>query len=337
MTGKIITMGEIILRLSPPNNQRLLQSDTLNMDFGGAEANVSVLLGNLGVDNYMISKLPKNDMGKRAIRFLKSNNVNTSYIIEEGERLGLYYLEKGAASRNAKVIYDRKDSSMANTKEGDFDFKEIFKDAEWFHISGITPMLSEGCYNITKEAIMVAKENNVKISVDLNYRSLLGSYGKFKGIMKEIIKDAEVCFGWIEEEKIDDYSPLEYEGEIDYKYFEKVFKYMKEEFNVKNVVTTLRENHSSTKNSLISLGYDGEKIITSKKYTFDLIDRVGAGDAFAGGVLYELLNKSNLEKAINFGIASAVLKHSILGDSSIVQSEDEIYKVMEQQSFGILR
>ncbi|AEB75450.1 sugar kinase [Clostridium botulinum] len=337
MKNKIVTMGEIMLRLSPQNNNRIIQAQSFDAYYGGAEANVAVALSNFGMDTYYVSQVPQNDIGKRAIRYLNENGVDTSHVILKGDRLGIYFLEKGVSIRPSKVIYDRDNSAISNVDEDDFDFDDIFKDAHLFHISGITPVLSKKCLNLTKKAIEVAKKYDIKISIDLNYRNKLCDYSEFASIMKDLIKDSYICFGWIEKDIKDDYKPFEYSKNINYEYFQKCFEYMHKELNVENVVTTLRENKSVSKNSLIAIGSNGEKIVTSKEYTFDILDRVGAGDSFAAGVLYKLINDKSIEEAINFGIASSVIKHTIPGDANIITNIDEIECMARNEGFNIQR
>ncbi|EES91803.1 sugar kinase [Clostridium botulinum] len=337
MKKKVVTMGEIMLRLTPENNNRIVQAQSFNAYYGGAEANVAVALSNFGIDTYYVSQVPKNDLGKKAIRYLNENRVDTSYVLLKGDRLGIYFLEKGVSIRPSRVIYDRYNSAISNVNVNDFNFHDIFKDADFFHISGITPVLSKKCLSLTKRAIEVAKKYDVKISIDLNYRNKLCDYSKFVSIMKELIKDSYICFGWIDKDIKDYYKPFEYSKNIDYEYFQKCFEYMHKEFNVENIVTTLRENKSVCKNSLIAIGSNGEKIVTSKEYTFDVLDRVGAGDSFAAGVLYKLVNNKSIDEAINFGIASSVIKHTIPGDANIITNIDEIECMAKNEGFNIQR
>lgn len=337
MERKIVTMGEIMLRLTPQDNSRIMQTNAFEAHYGGAEANVAVSLANLGVKTFYVTQVPNNDIGESAIRYLKANNVDTSYVVKKGNRLGVYFLEKGISIRPSKVIYDRANSAICGADIEDFNFDEIFKDTYLFHISGITPVLSEKCLKLTKKAIDAAQKHNVKISIDLNYRSKLCSYSKFVEIMKELLKDAYLCFGWIDKNYTENFKPLNYNDEIDYDYFKEVFDYMHKEFNIKNVVTTLRKNISSSKNSLTAIASDGENIVTSREYEFDIVDRVGAGDAFAAGVLYKLINEGTIEETIDFGVASSVLKHTIEGDANIISDVNEINNLVDNSSFVIQR
>ncbi|WP_072984798.1 sugar kinase [Clostridium cavendishii] len=324
MKKKIVTFGEIMMRLSPKSNKRFSQAEDFKINFGGAEANVAVLLANLGIHSTFVSKLPENPIGDMVERYLDSNRVDTSYIAYGGERLGVYYFENGNSVRSSKVVYDRKSSAMSTSKKGDFSFEEVFKDADWFHFSGITAALGENCVEALKEAIKVAKKNDVKISVDLNYRSKLWDYGTFKTVMRELIKDVDLCIGWIDlNSKSNEFTPVSFKDEVEEKdYFIKVFGEMNKELNVGLVATTIRETFSTSRNSLRGVIFDGDKLIASNKYEFDITDRVGAGDAFAAGLLCELANDKDIKEALEFAVASGVYKHTIEGDASIASYEE---------------
>ncbi|WP_207650006.1 sugar kinase [Clostridium cavendishii] len=308
-------MGEIMLRLSPPFYNRILETNSFDVSYGGAEANVAVLLSSLGIETEFVTKLPNNYLGEAALRYLKQNSVKTSFVKEGGKRLGIYYLEKGHGFRNSKVVYDREDSAMAIAKECDFDFENIFKGVDLFHISTITAMISDSTLGLTLEAIRVAKAMGVKISIDLNYRGLLSNYDKFYNIAKLMLKDADICFGWLEKTLPKDFKVATFDEEIDYEYFKTHFDYMRRILGVKNIVTTLRRSVFAEENSLIGLCYDGSEIRVSKEYNFKIIDRVGGGDAFAGGVIFSLLNGYSLEASMKYGVAASVIKHSIEGDA----------------------
>lgn len=334
---KIVTMGEIMLRLSPIGYNKIVQTEAFDIYCGGAEFNVAAGLANFGENVFHISQVPENALGDKVIRYAKGSGINTSYIVSKGDRLGLYFLEKGTSLRPSKVIYDRANSAISNADIEDFDFDSIFKDAYLFHVSGITPVLSDKCLNLTRKAIKSAKKYGVKISVDLNYRKKLCDYPTFNKIMKEIVKDSYICFGWVNKDNDECFKPVNYDGNIDYNYFKEAFEYMHKELNVENVITTLRKSISVSKNSLIGIGSNGTDIKTSEEYTFDIVDRVGAGDAFAAGVLHKLVNDFSFQDAMDFGIALSVFKHTILGDCNVADNIEEIEYIMNSTSLNIER
>lgn len=324
MKKKVVTLGEIMMRLSPEGNKRFLQTSKFDINFGGAEANVAVLLSHLGLDSKFVTKLPENPLGYMAKNYLKSNGVDTSNIAIGGERLGVYYFEKGLSCRNAQVVYDRKASAMSEASIEDFNLEEIFNGVDLFHVSGITPALGQKGIELTKACIEYCKKNNIKVSVDLNYRSKLWSYKEFNDVMMELVKGVDLCIGWIDLTRDNStFKPVSFDSlEEEKAYFNKVFKLMKDELGVKNVATTMRETISASENTLRGLIYDGENIVYSNKYRFEIIDRVGAGDAFAAGLLYKLLEEVTSEEAVDFAVASGVYKHTIEGDASIATVEE---------------
>lgn len=328
MNKKVICLGEIMMRLSPKENKRLLQSDELKIYFGGAEANVAVLLANLGVDSYFATKVPENLIGEMILRYLRGNNVKDDCIIRGGERVGLYYFEQGAGSRNSTVTYDRKNSAMWEANVNEFDFESIFKDTDWFHVSGVTPALGKNNIEIVKKATEYCKANGIKISVDLNYRKKLWSYPEFKEVMSELIRDAHLCIGWIDllkDEK--ELSAIAFKDEEEEKeYFTRVLTHMQKELNVKYIATTIRTTPSTSRNSLRGFIFDGKEFTHSDEFEFDIVDRVGAGDSFSAGLICELVKGKNLKEAIDFGIAAGVFKHTIEGDACIA-NYDEIRSV----------
>lgn len=336
MSKKVVTMGELMLRLSPQGHKRFVQSESFDAVYGGAEANVAVSLANFGLDTYFVSKIPNNLIGESALNSLKKFGVKTDYVSRGGDRLGIYFLEKGTSIRPSKVVYDRANSSMATADVEDFDFDAIFKDADWFHISGITPALGQKAINITKKAIEAAKQNGVKISLDLNYRKQLWGIEEFEKVMPELLQGVDLCFGWLSsvEEKKKEYKVADFaKDEIDLKRFEETFGKMIEKFNIKYVVTTMRENFSATHNALSAVIYNGKEIYKSNRYDFEIEDRVGGGDAFAAGLIYGLLMEQDYKKALEFGVASASLKHTINGDANLV-SVDEVMQVVNGNTSG---
>lgn len=332
---KVVTLGELMMRLSPEANKRFLQTKKFEINFGGAEANVAVLLSHLGAQSTFITRLPNNPIGDMALAYLREHGVDTSNVSRGGERLGVYYFEKGMSSRNAQVVYDRKSSAMAEATLNDFNIEKIFKDTELFHVSGISPALGEEAIKVTKECINYCLNNNIKVSVDLNYRSKLWSYSEFVTVMKELVKGVDLCIGWLDLTRDNlEFKPVSFENINEEKeYFNKVFSLMKEELGVKNIATTMRETISASENKLRGLIYNGENLIYSREYQFEIIDRVGAGDAFAGGLIYKLIQNSSYEEAIEFAVASGVYKHTIEGDASIA-NEREIQSVMDGMLAG---
>ncbi len=326
-TKKVVTLGEIMLRLSPKNKDRFVQANSLDVIYGGGEANVAVSLANYGMDAYFVSKVPKHEIGQSAVNALRGMGVNTEYLLRGGDRLGIYFLEHGASMRPSKVIYDRADSAIATAKADEFDFDEIFKDADWFHFSGITPAVSESCAEITKQALIAAKKHNVMVSVDLNYRKKLWTPDEAKACMTELMQYVDVCIGNEEDaEKVLGFKPSGTDvtkGEINLDGYKDIFKQMKDKFGFKYVVSTLRESYSASDNGWSALIYDGNEFYHSKKYDIRLVDRVGGGDSFSAGLIYGLLEKNTQGEALEFAVGASALKQTIFGDFNLV-SVDEV-------------
>ena len=324
--AKVVTMGEIMLRLSTPGFQRFVQAETFNVVYGGGEANVAVSLANYGHDAYYISKLPKHEIGQSAVNHLRRFGVNTDYIARGGERVGIYFLETGASMRPSKVIYDRANSAIADADLKDFNFDEIFKDATWFHWSGITPALGEKAKVLIEEALKAAKRNNVTVSVDLNYRKKLWTEEEARETMTKLMQYVDVCIGNEEDaETCLGFKPGETDvtkGELELEGYKTIFKQMQEKFGFKYVVTTLRESYSASDNGWSALIYDGKEFYHSKKYDIRIVDRVGGGDSFAGGLIHGLLSKPNMKEALEFAVAASALKHTISGDFNLVNEAE---------------
>lgn len=326
--AKVVTMGEIMLRLSSNGNSRFVQCQQFDACYGGGEANVAVSLANYGHEAYFVSKVPAHEIGQCAINALRRYGVKTDYIARGGKRLGIYYLETGASMRPSKVIYDRAGSSIAEASVKDFDFNKIFKGAKWFHWSGITPAISDASAEVLKKALIAAKKNNVMVSCDLNFRKKLWTSEKAISIMKPLMKyvdvcigneeDAELCLGFKPDSDVK-------AGKTDASGYKKIFEQMKKEFGFKYVVSTLRESISATHNGWKALIYNGKQFYESKHYDINpIIDRVGGGDSFAGGLIHGLLKyPKNQGKALEFAVAASALKHTIPGDFNMV-SEDEV-------------
>ena len=304
--AKIVTMGEIMLRLSPEGNYRFVQAEKFNIIPGGGEANVGISLANFGHESIFVSKLPKHEIGQIAVNALRKYGVNTDFIARGGNRVGLYYAETGASMRPSKVIYDRANSSIAEAKPEDFDFDMIFKGADWFHWSGITPAISDASAECLKQACIAAKKQGVTVSCDLNFRKKLWTSEKAISIMRPLMQyvdvcigneeDAELCLGFKPDADVE-------AGVTDAAGYEGIFKAMAKEFDFKYVVSTLRESFSATHNGWKALIYDGKEFYQSKRYDINpIIDRVGGGDSFSGGLIHGLLTKPTQGEALELSL-----------------------------------
>jgi len=339
---KIVTFGEIMLRLSPPGYKRFAQTYSFDVVYGGGESNVAVSLANYGLNSYFVSRIPQNDIGECAMMELRKRGVNTQHVIREGERLGIYFLETGAVSRGSKVVYDRAHSGMATMGKGMVDWAEVFKDADWFHWTGITPALSQGAADACLEAIQMANKMGVPVSTDLNYRKKLWKYGKEPGeVMPELVAGCDVILG--NEEDAEKHFGLHPEGvdvthgggEVDGKAYLSVLKQLMEMFpRAKKTITTLRGSISASHNSWSGVLWDGKKLYEAPTYQItDIVDRVGGGDSFMAGLIYGLLEYENDQDALNFAVAASCLKHTIKGDANLVTKE-EVEKLMSGDASG---
>ncbi|WP_312815275.1 sugar kinase [Sedimentibacter sp.] len=334
---KVITLGEIMLRLSTPGYERFVQADSFDVTYGGGEANVAVSLANYGFDAYFITKLPKHEIGQSAVNHLRRFGVKTDYIVRGGDRVGIYYLESGASMRPSKVIYDRAKSAIADADPSEFDFDEIFKDADWFHFSGITPALGDRAIKLTEEALKAAKRHNVTVSVDLNYRKKLWTTEKAQQVMTNLMQYVDVCIGNEEDAELTlGFKPGNTDvtsGELELEAYKSIFKQMIEKFNFKYVVSSLRESYSASDNGWSACIYDGKEFYHSRKYDIRIVDRVGGGDSFASGLIYGLLQGKDFKEALEFGVAASALKHTILGDFNMV-SVEEVEKLVQGDGSG---
>lgn len=322
---KIVTLGEIMLRLSPADKDRFVQADGFDVVYGGGEANVAVSLANYGHDAYFVSKLPKHEIGQAAVNSLRKFGVHTNYIVRGGERIGIYYLEHGASMRPSKVIYDRADSAIALSKPEEYNWDEIFKDAKWFHFSGITPAISANGAAITKAACIAAKKHGVTVSVDLNYRKKLWTPEQAQKVMRELMQYVDVCIGNEEDAELTlGFKPGGdvTKGELDHQGYERIFREMQQTFGFKYVATTLRESHSASDNGWSALIFDGKEFYYSKSYDIRIVDRVGGGDSFSGGLIHGLLTKKTQGEALEFAVAASALKHTIFGDYNLVDEKE---------------
>ena len=340
---RVVTFGEIMLRLSPPGFLRFSQSTSFDVVYGGGESNVAVSLANYGVSVDFVTRLPKNDIGDCALMEMRKRNVGTDKIIFGGDRLGIYFLETGAVSRGSKVVYDRAHSAIAEIKPGMINWKEVFNDVEWFHWTGITPAISQGAADVCLEAVKVASEMGITISTDLNYRAKLWKYGvEPKAIMTELTSYCDIILG--NEEDAEKHFGIKPDGldittqghEVKAEAFLSVCKQMMEKFpKAKKVITTLRGSISASHNTWAGVLYDGTTMYESPQYQItDIVDRVGGGDSFMGGLIYGLLNyPKDDQNALNFAVAASCLKHTIKGDANLVTVE-EVEKLMGGDSSG---
>ena len=326
MSSKIVTFGEIMLRLSPEANDRFIQTDTFRIIPGGGEANVAVSLANYGHDAYFVSKLPAHEIGQIAVNALRRYGVHTDFIARGGDRVGLYYAETGASMRPSKVIYDRAHSAIAEADPEDFDFDKIMEGARWFHWSGITPAISDKAAELTRLACEAAKRHGVTVSVDLNFRKKLWTSEKAISIMRPLMKYVDVCIGNEEDAQLClGFKPeADVEGGMtDAEGYYGIFQGMMKEFGFKYVVSTLRESLSATHNGWKALIYNGKEFYQSKHYDINpIIDRVGGGDSFAGGLIHGLLTKETQGEALEFAVAASALKHTIPGDFNLVSAAE---------------
>lgn len=322
MAHKVVTFGEILLRLQPPANFRFVQAESLEVVYGGGEANVAVSLANFGADVKFVTKLPKHDIGQSAVNALRRYGVNTEEIVRGGDRIGIYFCEKGASQRPSKIIYDRAHSAIADAVETDFDWQKIFCGADWFHFTGITPALSPQAADITLQACKVAKQMGLTVSCDLNYRKKLWSREQAGAAMEKICQYVDVCIANEEDAKdvfgiVSSGSDVT-TGKLNRDGYTDVAKQLTDRFGFKQVAITLRESISASENIWSAMLYAGGTSVFSKRYQVWIVDRVGGGDSFSGALIYALLERMNPRQAIEFAAAASCLKHSIPGDQNHV-------------------
>ncbi len=318
MPKKVVTLGEIMLRLSTPDFKRFVQSDTFDVTYGGGEANVAAAICNYGENGTFVTKVPNNPIGQSAINHLRRYGVDTQFIVKGGSRLGIYFLETGASMRASQVVYDRANASISEVDITEFDFDKILEGADWFHTTGITPALSDQAAELTEAALKAAKAKGITTSIDLNYRKKLWSKEKAREVMTKLCKYVDVCIG--NEEDAD--TTLGFtsagtditKGELNLDGYKDVFKQMKEKFGFKYIASTLRESHSASDNGWSALVYDGTDFYHTKQYDVRIVDRVGSGDSFASGFIYGLVTGMAMNDAAEFGVAASALKHTIPGD-----------------------
>ncbi len=315
---RIVTFGEIMLRLAPEGYYRFVQTDSFGATYGGGEANVAVSLANYGMDAAFVTKLPTHDIGQAAVNPLRRFGVDTKSITRGGDRVGIYFLEKGASQRPSKVIYDRAGSSIATATTADFDWDAIFEGADWFHFTGITPALGDNVAAICLEALKAAKARGITVSCDLNYRKKLWTREKAGEVMGELCKYVDVCIA--NEEDAADVFGIHAantdvtKGEVNHEGYKDVARQLKDRFGFSHVAITLRSSISANDNDWAAMLYDGNDFYFSKQYRMHIVDRVGGGDSFGGGLIYSLLSGFAPQQTIEFAVAASCLKHSIEGD-----------------------
>ena len=321
---KIVTLGEIMIRLQPYDHLRFVQTDTLQYTYGGGEANVAVSLANYGADVAFVTKLPAHAIGQAGVNALRRYGVDTSKITRGGDRVGIYFNEKGASQRGSVCIYDRANSAIQLASTADFDWDAIFEGVDWFHFTGITPALGENVVEICREACKAAKAHGVKISCDLNYRGKLWTREQARAAMTDLCQYVDVCIS--NEEDAKDVFGIEaeatdiYGGKLNAEGYKSVAKQLADKFHFEKVAITLRESHNASENGWSAMLYDvaSDEYCFSKKYELKIIDRVGGGDSFGGGLIYALLNGKTTQEAVEFAVAASALKHSIEGDYNMV-------------------
>ncbi len=327
---KVVTFGEIMLRLAPEGYYRFVQAQSFSATYGGGEANVAISLANYGVEAAFVTKLPKHEIGQSAVNKLREFGVDTTKIVRGGNRIGIYFLEKGASQRPSKVIYDRAGSSIATATTADFDWEVIFDGIDWFHFTGITPALGDNVAEICLVACKVAKAKGITVSCDLNYRKNLWSREKAGQVMADLMEYVDVCIA--NEEDAADVFGIHAEntdvtsGKVNQEGYKEVAKKLAERFGLKKVTITLRESITANDNNWAAMLYDNSSYYSSKKYPMHIVDRVGGGDSFGAGLIYACLNYYEPQQAIEFAVAASCLKHTIEGDFNQV-SVDEVNKL----------
>ena len=341
--SKVITFGEIMLRLATPDYLRFSQSSTLSATFGGGEANVAVSLANYGVDVEFVTRLPKNDIAAACVGELRKYGVGVKNIVYGGERLGIYFLETGAVARPSKVVYDRAHSSISTIEKGMIDWEKVFEGADWFHWTGITPAISASAAEVCLEACEAANRLGVTVSCDLNFRKNLWKYGKTAAeVMPALVECCDVILGNEEDaEKVFGIKPEGFDvtatgGEVEQAAFESVCRQLMQRFpRAKKVIITLRGSINANHNTWGGVLFDGQKLYASPRYDIThIVDRVGGGDSFMGGLIYGLREyKGDDQRALNFAVAASALKHTIYGDFNLV-TVAEVENLMKGDSSG---
>ena len=334
---KVITFGEVMLRLAPEGYYRFAQADTFGATFGGGEANVAVSLANYGYDAAFVTKLPAHEIGQMAVNSLRKYGVDTSKIVRGGDRVGIYFLEKGASQRPSKVIYDRAHSSIWEADPADFDWETILAGADWFHFTGITPALGDNVAAICLEACKAAKKLGIKVSCDLNYRKKLWSREKAGKVMAELMPYVNVCIA-NEEDAADVFGITAADtditgGKVNHEGYKDVAKQLKDRFGFDYVAITLRSSISANDNDWAAMLFDGNDYYFSRQYRIHIVDRVGGGDSFGAGLIYSMLEGMDAQQIIEFAVAASCLKHTVEGDYNMV-SVSEVMSLVGGNASG---
>lgn len=336
----IVTFGEIMLRLAPPGHLRFIQAGHFDAVYGGGESNVAVSLANYGHPTQFVTRVPDNDIGQCAVAALRKHRVGTDHVAYGGDRLGIYFLETGAVGRGSKVVYDRAHSAMAAIRPGMVDWEAVFTEATWFHWTGITPAISQGAADACAEAISAAHRHGVTVSCDLNFRNKLWTYGRTaEDVMGELVAGCDIVLG--NEEDADKVFGIHPEGvdvtsgQVDAAAYESVARQMMARFpRIKKVIVTLRGSISASHNTWSGVLYDGERLFSAPTYEIThIVDRVGGGDAFMGGLIHGLLTYPDDQQALDFAVAASCLKHTVYGDFNLVRA-DEVEKLMAGDASG---
>src|SRR4051794_40162142 len=323
---RIVTFGEVMLRLAPPGKLRIVQATSLDLTFGGGEANVAVSLAQLGLDAAFVTKLPKNDVAQACVNQLRGLGVDTGQVVRGGERIGIYFLEHGAAQRASTVLYDRSGSSIARSSPEDFDWGTILEGANWFHFTGITPALGDNCAAACLRAAQTAQANGLTVSCDLNFRKKLWNGERANQVMSGLMPHVDVCIANEEDaERVFGIKPAGTEvtsGHLDHARYIDVAQQLTGRFKFKAVAITLGESFSASRNGWSGLLYTGGRPYFSRRYEIDIVDRVGGGDSFAAALIYSMCTSKPPQESIEFAAAASCLKHSIMGDFSLVKLEE---------------
>jgi len=329
MSKKVVTFGEIMLRLSTPGYQRFVQAQNFDIHYGGGEANVAVSLANYGLESYFITRLPAHEIGQAAVNHLRRFGVRVDYIVRDGQRIGIYFVEKGASQRPSKVIYDRANAAVATIKPGEIDWAAVFEGAAWFHWTGITPALGKNSHDAIVEACRAAKAAGVTVSCDLNYRKKLWAMEDAEKTMQPLMEYVDVCIANEEDAQKSLGMPADQSGhdaiELDESTYTRLSRNLKERYGFQTVAITLRESYSASRNGWSAMLLDDKncrKPCRSRRYDIQIVDRIGGGDAFASGLIFGLLTKANTRDALEFAVAASCLKQTIPGDFNLSSVEE---------------
>ncbi len=340
MNKRVVTFGEIMLRLSTPDRERFVQASSFDATFGGGEANVAVSLANYGFESYFLSKIPKHEIGQAAVNHLRRFGVSDRHIVRGGDRLGIYFLETGASQRPSKVVYDRASSAVTTLAPDEVDLEKLFQDVDWFHWTGITPALGEGPQAMLRATLEAARAAKVTVSCDLNFRKKLWSTERARQVMRPLMDFVDVCICNEEDAQLSlgvQAPDVDVESaELDHARYESILKKLKTEFAFDTVAVTLRESYSASMNGWSAMMLDDKDCsepYLSRRYEIQLVDRVGGGDAFAAGLIAGLNRESNTRKALEFAVAASCLKQTIPGDFNLA-SLDEVSSLVEGGGSG---